>query len=272
MKNNKENPFTSKDGCDYDKTRKADPNILNVLLSHLNPKSQKEKYLDLGCGTGNYTIAFHQRGYTVVGLDPSPSMLKRAREKCGEIVWIRDIAEQIPFLENEYAGVFSVNAVHHFDNLDEPFNQVYSILREGGKFVAFMPTTDQMEKFWISHYFPKTMEQWKTNKPSLANVKESLERTGFSNVSVERYIIRTDLIDCFANSSKHAPERYLDQSFRNGMSTFFHEPIDDDVRRGCAMLYGDIASGEVGDIISKFENKNLGDYAVIVCSKLKSSS
>ncbi|MBU2586090.1 MAG: class I SAM-dependent methyltransferase, partial [Bacteroidetes bacterium] len=37
--------------------------------------------LDIGCGTGRHSIELAKRGYTVVGIDLSESMLKRAKEK-----------------------------------------------------------------------------------------------------------------------------------------------------------------------------------------------
>jgi SAM-dependent methyltransferase len=37
--------------------------------------------LDVGCGTGGHAIRLAQRGYRVTGIDPSPWMLARARQK-----------------------------------------------------------------------------------------------------------------------------------------------------------------------------------------------
>ncbi len=39
------------------------------------------KILDVGCGTGRHTIELTKRGYSVTGIDLSPSQLKRARDK-----------------------------------------------------------------------------------------------------------------------------------------------------------------------------------------------
>ena len=40
--------------------------------------------LDLGCGTGNHAFPLARRGHAVVGVDRSPAMLARAREKARE--------------------------------------------------------------------------------------------------------------------------------------------------------------------------------------------
>ena len=40
--------------------------------------------LDIGCGTGRHAIEFARRGYTVTGIDLSPSQIQRAREKADE--------------------------------------------------------------------------------------------------------------------------------------------------------------------------------------------
>ena len=42
------------------------------------------KILDIGCGTGRHSIELSKRGYDVVGIDLSESLLKRAKEKATE--------------------------------------------------------------------------------------------------------------------------------------------------------------------------------------------
>lgn len=45
-------------GKTYDLTRKADPMITETIIKLLKPK-ESGKYLDLACGSGNYTVALH---------------------------------------------------------------------------------------------------------------------------------------------------------------------------------------------------------------------
>ncbi len=42
------------------------------------------KVLDIGCGTGRHSIELAKRGYTVMGIDLSESLLNRARQKAAE--------------------------------------------------------------------------------------------------------------------------------------------------------------------------------------------
>ena len=53
-------PIYERIGQTYDETRKADPEITNQLLTLLNP-SPEGRYLDIGCGSGNYTQALFMR-------------------------------------------------------------------------------------------------------------------------------------------------------------------------------------------------------------------
>ncbi len=63
------------------------------------------RILDIGCGTGRHSIELAKRGYTVVGIDLSESLLKRAREKASklnlQINFQKNDARQLTFL-NEF--------------------------------------------------------------------------------------------------------------------------------------------------------------------------
>lgn len=50
--------------------------VVQRIRSHLPDAST---LLDLGCGTGRYTRLFREKGFSVCGVDASPSMIARAR-------------------------------------------------------------------------------------------------------------------------------------------------------------------------------------------------
>lgn len=45
---------------------------------------KRRRVLDIGCGTGRHAVELASRGYEVVGIDLSESLLRRAREKAAE--------------------------------------------------------------------------------------------------------------------------------------------------------------------------------------------
>jgi SAM-dependent methyltransferase len=63
------------------------------------------KILDVGCGTGRHSIELAKRGYNVVGIDLSESMLNRAKEKALAenltVTFQQYDARNLPF-ENEF--------------------------------------------------------------------------------------------------------------------------------------------------------------------------
>lgn len=61
------------------------------------------RILDIGCGTGRHSIELARRGYPVVGIDLSESLLQRAKEKASErklkIEFQKHDARNLPFLQ-----------------------------------------------------------------------------------------------------------------------------------------------------------------------------
>jgi hypothetical protein len=51
-------------GLGYNHTRKADPYLFQQLFTCLNPKNDGI-YLDINCGTRNYTYEFHKKAISI---------------------------------------------------------------------------------------------------------------------------------------------------------------------------------------------------------------
>ena len=74
-------------GTRYDSTRRPDSGIVSLLLELLAPHPGR-LYLDLACGTGNYTRALSKRGVEMIGIDVSRRMIQRASQKDPEGRWV----------------------------------------------------------------------------------------------------------------------------------------------------------------------------------------
>lgn len=71
------------------------------------------RVIDVGCGPGNLTSQLAEVGHEVVGVDPSPSMLERARKKGLRVVLAA--AESLPFADACADVVTAATAFHWFD-------------------------------------------------------------------------------------------------------------------------------------------------------------
>lgn len=68
--------------------------------------------LELGCGTGRYTLYLTRLGFTVTGLDIVPGMLARARQKAGDlpVTWVEADVRSF-HLDEKFAFIFETGAV-----------------------------------------------------------------------------------------------------------------------------------------------------------------
>jgi ubiquinone/menaquinone biosynthesis C-methylase UbiE len=253
-------------GNSYDITRTADQEILKRLKAHLDPISEG-LYLDVACGSGNYTVALADLGYNLYGIDVSEKMLRTARSKSSASVrWLLHDATTMPFVEGQFSGALCICAVHHFSDLVAVFQEVYRTLHQG-KFVIFSGTADQMHNYWLNHYFPEAMAKSIQQMPRIASITSALQSAGFSQVVLDPFFVTNTLKDMFLYSGKQRPHIYLDPRIRAGISTFAHLASDAEILNGCRRLSEDIESGAVNGVIAKYDNAG-GDYMFIVAEKL----
>ncbi len=252
-------------GQGYNDTRQADPYIFENLFRLLAPSTNKT-YLDIGCGTGNYTFQFAERGFNFWGIDPSGKMLEVARKKSAKVHWHSAFSDNIPLEDNFFDGAIATLTIHHWHNLLKSFNELFRVLKFESRFVIFTSTSEQTKGYWLNHYFPKMLENSLTQMPALEKIESAIINAGFNIFLTEKYFVRDDVKDQFLYSGKNRPELYFNPVFRNGISSFAALSAEDEVTKGLIELKKDIESNTFESIKKKYEN-NLGDYLFIVCKK-----
>lgn len=98
------------------------------------------RVLEVGCGTGNLAILIKRLhpGAEVVGLDPDPKALARARRKAGRealsMLLDRGFAEDLPYPDASFNRVFSAFMFHHLgpDGKEQMLRETLRVLRPGG--------------------------------------------------------------------------------------------------------------------------------------------
>ena len=252
-------------GTEYNSTRQADPYLTEKLFGLLSPRSNG-LYLDIGSGTGNYTVALANRGIGFYGVEPSEKMLEIARSRDRRIKWLTGYAEQIPVKNNLFDGAIATLTVHHWTDIKKAFAEIYRVLKEGARIVIFTSTPEQMRGFWLNHYFPKMLQDSILQIPSLEIIKNAATGAGFKITGTEKYFIQDNLKDLFLYSGKNKPEFYLDEQVRKGISSFSALGNVAEVEQGLSELKNDIDSCKFDAIRAKFENE-MGDYLFITAQK-----
>jgi len=255
-------------GTHYNQTRTADPYLAEQMWHRLY-NVEFQRYLDIGCGTGNYTSALHQKGITITGVDPSLKMLDKANAKNPNINWIQGSAENIPFENNSFDAALASLTLHHWDSLYDGFKELNRVLKTGGGITIFTSTKKQMLGYWLNHYFPQMLADSINQMPGREEIVNALSAAGFEISDAEPYFVKPNLQDKFLYAGKHDPSFYLDPNMRQGISSFSSLANTEEVKQGLLHLEADIASGKIDSIIKSFEN-NLGDYLFISAVKILS--
>ncbi len=252
-------------GKEYNATRRADPYLFSRMLHHLAPSSHG-KYLDIGCGTGNYTKEFDKKGIQFIGVDPSSEMLEKADDGNNNIHWMQGSAENIDAPSESFEGAVASLTMHHWTNLHQGFSSLYRVIKDNGRLVLFTATPKQMEGYWLHHYFPKMMKDSMLVMPSLELIESGLSGNNFQIVKRELYDIKPDLQDLFLYSGKFEPKKYFNEQIRNGISSFSAVANAKEVESGLARMKKDVSTGEIEKVMKLYEN-DLGDYLFLVAEK-----
>ncbi|MFR1710129.1 MAG: class I SAM-dependent methyltransferase [Clostridium sp.] len=107
-------------------------------LKKMLPDFNEKRVLDLGCGFGwHCRYAIEQGAKSVVGIDISEKMIKKAKEmtKSPLIEYIVKPIEDIDYDSNSFDVVISSLAFHYIESFDDICKKVNKCLPKGGEFV-----------------------------------------------------------------------------------------------------------------------------------------
>jgi len=94
--------------------------------------------LDVGCGTGNFSVKLAQKGCYITGIDISEQMLKVAREKARKNndlsmeFTLMDV-NQLDFDDETFNAVFSMTAFEFVKEPAHAYAEMFRVLKPGGQ-------------------------------------------------------------------------------------------------------------------------------------------
>jgi ubiquinone/menaquinone biosynthesis C-methylase UbiE len=101
---------------------------------------ENAKVLDVGCGSGRWSVYLSSKFAEVYSLDPSDAILSAANLTANRdnVFLIKSSAESIPFDDNSFDFVISLGVLHHIPNTQKALNDIVQKLKPGGKCLIYL--------------------------------------------------------------------------------------------------------------------------------------
>ena len=174
---------------EYDKGRRGE----NVELwgnetKRLANLKEEDIVLDLGCGTGLYTVGIgRESDALMLGMDPAVGMLGEAREKSQDVHWFNGIGEWIPVRDGLVKCIFSSQVWHHVQDKQETANECGRVLNSDGTVVIRTIGHNQLHQKVVFKFFPEIKQNQLDVYPSNEEFTEYFINSGFKDVEFYEY-------------------------------------------------------------------------------------
>jgi ubiquinone/menaquinone biosynthesis C-methylase UbiE len=227
-------------GKSYAQFRFPDRRIVDCLLSLLQ-LAPGSTIADIGAGTGGYSRAIAERGFSVYAVEPSAVMRSQAVPH-PQVQWFDGRAEAIPLPDNSVDAAICILALHHFTDLEAALLEIHRVVKAGA--IAFFTFDSQARKyFWLDDYFPFLWEYDESSFFSIDYIISFIQTTFKKVVDVYSFPLPPDLTDLFLAAGWQRPEIYLNSEIRAVMSAF---ALTDPqlVELGVKQLQADLLSGK----------------------------
>jgi ubiquinone/menaquinone biosynthesis C-methylase UbiE len=114
---------------------KVDAVEKRIVQKHLEKIGEREA-LEIGCGTGHWTMFFSDRGFQITAIDLAEEMLKKAIDKnIPGAVFTQMDAENLMFGNESVKNIFTIATAEFTDNKQKFFDEAYRVLKRNGYFL-----------------------------------------------------------------------------------------------------------------------------------------
>lgn len=157
---------------------KKNSTIIRETLQ-LIPFKQDTEFLDIGFGGGLTfeLISTVHPSVKMYGLELSDKAMAKAASNFKELInegrltIKQGIAQQIPFDDDQFDAVISINTVYFWDDVEAALGEIKRVLKPGGTFILSLREKDTLAKFkpteFVFHHY------------ATSELIDIFERTGF---------------------------------------------------------------------------------------------
>lgn len=169
---------------DYDRARAIDAQSMQLWLAAFAARVPvAARIVDLGCGTGRFTQALADfYGATVLGVDPSETMLEQATAKAhsAAVSFARGTAESIPAPGASADLVFSSMVFHHFTDRAQAAREIRRVLRPGGAVIIRTSTRENSRRAPYAPFFAGFRAVVDEHQPPQGEIVDTFTAQGFA--------------------------------------------------------------------------------------------
>jgi SAM-dependent methyltransferase len=178
----------------YDRARPSYPDTLIDDILNFAGAPPPARVLEIGCGTGQATTSFASRGLRMVCLEPSPAMVRIARERLRSFDRVEVICQTFeawPAERHAFDLVFSATAFHWVSRRVR-FVKAAHALRTGGTLAVFNAVASPQ-----AASLPDAVKNLMNRNPALSNAvqqwpfeRQFRENQAFGTVDKRVYLIK----------------------------------------------------------------------------------
>lgn len=183
--------------------------ILLLMQEELLKESNLGQVLELGCGTGLYTVALKKKSENIVATDFSDEMIEIAKQKRGNLENVKfqkADAKNLEFDEKSFDTVFMANLIHVIGNAGQVIQESKRVLKNGGQLIITSFAINEMNFFsrlamgirYIKT-FGKPSDEAIKEKTTIESIENLLIKNGFE---IEKSILIGSKSKAFYITSK----------------------------------------------------------------------
>lgn len=178
---------------------KAGAEMLAGMNTHHSPVTEwalgffdfndNDRVLDIGCGGGETINKISKRlnNSTVFGVDYSELSVKLSMEhnasdvKSGKVRIIEASVEKLPFDDNYFEKIITVESFYFWPDPQENLKEVYRVLAKSGRFLIVADINGDAE---LDEDDIEGVQKYQLFNPTLAEFRILLENAGFKDIKI----------------------------------------------------------------------------------------
>jgi ubiquinone/menaquinone biosynthesis C-methylase UbiE len=171
------------------------------------------RVLDVGCGTGALAGRLADRGYTVVGVDPSEGMLEVMRAHRPEVKAVQASGTALPFDSDGFDLVLTVAALHHVAEpqaVRQTLAEMTRVCRPSGRILIW--DHNPRNPYWSNLMRRVPQDTGEERLIGVAEIVAGLSGAGARVLTIQQLGLVPDFVPPWALRAASAAERLVERT------------------------------------------------------------